>query len=150
MQVEKAGRRKKRSSGGDNLQNFKYVDVLYLNPQTGARSKWIRVTQGLMVEDFRNKHGNYNVFATIQSYANKVKRAGGGEEMYAPLFFDIDSARPLARDTKGSEGLIGLGAIHTTEQEKLSTMLPKELIAHILNYAMGIPISDEVCIRINA
>ena len=150
--------RKKRGKEEDNLQNFKYLDTFYLNPQTGQRSKWVRVEQGPTVEEFRNKHGNYNVFATIQLYPNKVKREGGGEEMYAPLFFDIDSSRLLARDCsedkgkKNKDGLIDLGAFHSTEITALqvSGLLPKELVAHIQNSDMGIPIPDEICTLINA
>ena len=150
--------RKKRGKEEDNLLNFKYVDAFYLNPQTGSRSKWVRVEQGPAVEDFRNKHGNYNVFATIQSYPNKVKREGGGEEMYAPLFFDIDSSCLLARDCsedKGKKdklGLIDIGVLNKYDTDYLQTngLLPKELIAHVLNNDMGIPLSDEICQKINA
>lgn len=152
--TKEAGRRK-RGKEEDNLQNFKYLDTFYLNPQTGAMSKWIRVEHGEAVEEFRNKHGNYNVFTTIQLYPNRVKRVGGGEEMYAPLFFDIDSSRLLARDCsedkgkKNKDGLIELGVIYTQDHVQLSTMLPKELMAHILNSGMGIPLTNEICNRIN-
>jgi len=153
-----AKERKKRGNEEDNLQNFKYVDAFYLNPQTGQRSKWVRMEQGPAVEEFRNKHGNYNVFTTVQSYPNKIKREGGGEEHYAPLFFDIDSSRLLARDCsedkgkKNKDGLIDLGVIHGTELDALqkSGLLAREFVAHVLNFHMGIPIPDEMCLKINA
>lgn len=137
------------SSTTDNLAEFKYVDMFYLNPQTNQRSKWIRVEVGEAVESFRQQCNNYNVFSTVQMYRNKVRQEGGGEPMYMPLYFDIDSSRLLAADhnkTPAVPGLIELGHIRANE---LANLLPPDLVAHVTNLEMGIPLAKEVCQRIN-
>jgi antitoxin component HigA of HigAB toxin-antitoxin module len=151
MSKDKNTNRKKRGakSAEESLLEFKYVDAFHLNPQTGQKTKWVRLELGEAVEEFRNKHNNYNVFYTIQSYRNKTRQEGGGEVMYAPLFFDIDSSRLLVSDyekTPAKPGLVEDGIIKANE---LVNLLPKELVAHISNSEMGIPISEAMCNSIN-
>lgn len=133
----------------DNLQDFKYVDAFHLNPQTGQRTKWVRLEVGGAVEEFRSKHNNYNVFTTVQCYRNKTRQEGSAEIMYAPLFFDIDSSRTLVTDHDSKppkKGLIEEGFVKASE---LTGVLPKELLAHVTNSEMGIPLTEGVCRQIN-
>lgn len=134
------------------LEDFKYVDAFHMNPQTGQRTKWVRIEES-KVDDFAQQHNNYNVFATVQRYRNKVRQEGGGEILYAPLFFDIDSKRQLAHETDGEgkkkpnqHGLIELGQVKASE---IAHYLPKELNAHLFNYEMGIDIPDHICVELN-
>lgn len=152
MSKGKMADRKKRGAqtvSADTLQEFKYVDAFHLNPQTGSKTKWVRLEAGEAVENFRNKHNNYNVFTTVQCYRNKTRQEGGGELMYAPLFFDIDSSRLLVADYEkapAKPGLIEEGFIKGSE---LNGMLPKEFMAHIDNMSMGIPLAEATCKQIN-
>jgi antitoxin component HigA of HigAB toxin-antitoxin module len=143
------GRKKKDEI---NLEDFKYVDAFHMNPQTNQRTKWVRIESD-KIEDFAQQHNNYNVFATVQMYRNKVRQEGGGEVMYAPLFFDIDSKRQLANETDGegkkkpkAHGLIEMGVVKTSE---VAGMLPPELVAHLNNHDMGIDLPDSVCTELN-
>lgn len=125
------------------LEDFKFVDAFHINPQTGQRTKWVRMEVDKL-DDFKNQHNNFNVFNTIQRYRNKIRQEGGGELMYAPLFFDIDSSRLLSKDfakTPAKDGLIEEGLVTPTE---LKLHLPAEMQAHIDNFGMGIPVPDEI------
>jgi antitoxin component HigA of HigAB toxin-antitoxin module len=150
--AEHISSRRKRGVKTDveSLQEFKYVDTFQLNPQSGQRSKWLRYEVGEAVEEFRNKHANYNVFATVQLYRNKTRQEGGGEVMYAPLFFDIDSSRLLAADYEkkpAKPGLIEEGFVKASE---LKGLLPPALMAHVANDEIGIPLTEAMCKDINA
>jgi hypothetical protein len=125
------------------LEDFKYVDCFHINPGTGQRTKWVRVEVD-KIEEFRNQYSNFSVFNTIQTYRNKVRQEGGGELMYAPLFFDIDSSRMLSKDFAKSParpGLIEEGLVRATE---LEPYVAPELRAHLQNYEMGIPLPDDI------
>lgn len=142
------GRKKKNEI---NIEDFKYVDSFHQNPQGGKRTKWVRIELD-KVSDHAKQYNNYNVFTTVQQYSNKIRQEGGAELMYAPLFFDIDSKRLLANETKegvkldGKYGLLDLGFVKSQE---LIPYLPNELMAHIHNFEMGIDLSDEACCDIN-
>lgn len=143
------GRKKKEEF---NLEDFKYVDAFHMNPQTDKKTKWVRI-EATKIEDFAQQYHNYNVFATVQHYRNKVRQDGGGEIMYAPLFFDIDSKRQLANETdkEGKKkpngyGLIEMGII---KAQDIAHMVPTELKAHLDNHEMGIDLPDSVCTALN-
>jgi hypothetical protein len=130
------------------LSDFKFVDCFHINPSTGHRTKWVRVEVD-KIDDFRNQHNNFNVFNTVQTYSNKVKQEGGGETMYAPLFFDIDSQRLLSKDfakTPPTPGLIEEGLIVLSELEPYVTPAIK---ASIYNAEIGIPMPDDICRELN-
>lgn len=143
------GRKKKDEI---NLEDFKYVDAFHQNAQTNQRTKWMRIEVD-KIEDFAQQYNNFNVFATVQRYKNKVRQEGGGEIMYAPLFFDIDSKRQLVQETDGEgkkkPNLLGLVELGFVKPAELTTYLPSELLAHLLNYDMGIDIPDSACVEIN-
>jgi len=130
------------------LEEFKYVDAFHINPQTGQRTKWVRMEIDKL-DDFKNQHNNYNVFNTVQRYRNKVRQEGGGEIMYAPLFFDIDSSRLLSKDFSKNPPVNGLVEEGLVKALELQPYLPGELYAYLQNYEMGIPIPDDICKRLN-
>jgi hypothetical protein len=133
-----------------NLDEFRYVDCFHINPQSGKRTKWVRLPIDKL-EEFRNQWQNYNVFSTVQLYRLKTRQEGGGEFMYAPLFFDIDSSRLLAKDTDKTPHKLGLleeGSVHPAEI--IQYYQGTDLEAHLNNFAIGIPLPDDVCKRINA
>lgn len=133
------------------IEDFIYVDAFHMNPQTGKRTKWVRKPID-EIEQFAQKYNNFNVFHTVQLYKSKVRQEGGAEMMYAPLFFDIDSKRTLVTEVdeegkkKAEPGLIELGVIKSHD---LGNYLPKNVIAHVTNYEMGIDIPSDVCIELN-
>jgi len=132
----------------DNIAEFKYVDAFHQNPKTGDRTKWIRLEVGEAIEKYRSQCNNYNVFNTVQLYRNKVRQAGN-EPMYMPLYFDIDSKMLLAADyttTPAAPGLIEAGCVKAAE---LQGILPAELLAHVSNSEMGIPLTQDTCTKIN-
>jgi hypothetical protein len=143
------GRPKKKEF---EIDDFKYVDAFHQNPQTDKRTKWERIELDKL-PDFVKKHNNYNVFSTVQRYRNKIRQEGGGEHMYAPIFFDIDSKRQLANETDSegkkkpeTPGLIEMRALNVQELEKY---VPKTIVPHLRNYDMGIDLPDSVCMELN-
>ena len=67
---------------------FKYVDVHWEDPSRNARSKkWRRIPLDAVAE-FQQENANYNVFATIQQFRNKVHTKP--EISFMPLYFDLD------------------------------------------------------------
>ncbi len=125
-------------------EDFKYKDCYHQDQVSGKRTKWIRYDIE-KIDEFRNQYNNYNVFATVQSYRNK-SRQEGGEVQYAPLYFDLDSNRGLVRSGE-HKGLVELGLL---KAEHLVNLLPAEYIAHISNFEIGIPITGDICQKINA
>lgn len=131
------------------LEEFRFVDCFHINPGTGQRTKWMRVDID-KIDEFRNQYQNFNVFNTIQTYRNKIRQEGGGELMYAPLFFDIDSSRLLSKDfakLPARPGLIEEGLIRPDE---LKPYVTPDVMAHLSNLEMGIPMPDEVCKALTA
>jgi hypothetical protein len=132
------------------LEDFKYVDTFHINPQTGNRTKWNRIETD-KIDEFRNQYQNFSVFTTIQKYRNKVRQEDG-EMMYAPLFIDVDSARLLASDyTKEptARGLLEEGMVRATDIIPFIPPQGKELVAHLHNVDMGIPLPKDACIGLN-
>ena len=132
-----------------SLDSFCYVDTYHANPQTNFRTKWVRMHIDT-IHDFAQSYKNFNVFHTVQMYQNPSPTEGE-EVQYGPLFFDIDSKRTLATEIKEGKkvktpGLIEMGIIGSFELEKY---LPKDLLAHVGNFEMGIDLSNEVCEAIN-
>jgi hypothetical protein len=139
---------KQRKQVDLNIDDFKYVDAFHLNPQSGQRTKWVRI-EADKVEDFAQKHNNFNVFATVQRYRNKTRQEGGGELMYAPMFFDIDSKRELVTAVEKNKKVLGLLEHGFVQPSEVKEFLSTELYAHLTNFAMGIDIPDAVCAEIN-
>jgi hypothetical protein len=135
-----------------DIEDFKYVDAFHQNPNTNTRTKWMRIEVD-KVDDFAQQHNNYNVFATVQRYRHKVRQESGGEMMYAPLFFDIDSKRQIANETDAegkkkpnTPGMIELGMVQLSEIERYLT---PELKAQVANVSMGIDLPDAACLELN-
>lgn len=127
-----------------DISSFKYVDAYYQNPQTGDRTKWIRLEFDKL-DDFRKQYSNYNVFCTIQRYRNKTKQTGG-ETQYAPLYFDLDSDRKILATDK-EMGLVELGALKASE---LTGLLPDEFLCEIANFEIGLDMDKDNYAKINA
>lgn len=143
----------KKDKAAHNLNDYRYVDCFHMNPQTGERLKWERMEID-KIEAYKQRHSNYNVFHTIQMYRSKVRQEGGGEYVYSPLFFDIDSSRTLAKDTSKvphKNGLIEEGFVDPLDVTgMLSPQEHKELIAQLNNLKMlGIPLPDDACAKLN-
>jgi len=79
-----------RAKKEPQLQDFKYVDVRFTDQMGKSNGEWERIEKSAVPEWQQKVAFNYNCFATIQRFANKVREKG--EAFIAPLYFDLDHA----------------------------------------------------------